>query len=253
MALIECKNCGSIISDAELSCPHCGYRLIEEKLEDYRDLLEQEELDSTYRAACPYFPDNLCIGQEIINFKLDSKLEGTPISSYGGLRDHRSIGFNNKPIRIFLHTHGISIHQGAFKHYYITNKQIIFIEHLSTTKFYNSYKKSVVQGAIGGAIAGPAGAILGVMLSDTERSKDLPLLRIRFWDAKKRLPIEIDVECSSDRYVVGKFISRREKEIARNIAENRQPDEEIYAWTGNLKIVLILATIIWGIYYITSH
>lgn len=96
MALINCPECESEISDKAKSCPRCGYPMNVEN--NGSKSLQQSSIQP------PELPTNLSIGKQITNWSMDAHMKGDWNESTIQLKNRKS-----DKVHVIRHLNGIRI------------------------------------------------------------------------------------------------------------------------------------------------
>lgn len=234
MALINCPECGKEISEKAASCPLCGYPMKQAVVSMDKDLYCPEcgkevndnstkcplcdsplqpvthKVDLSVKRApvCPGLPDNMSIGSQIINWKLDAALD-----CYYDWRMNDIREIPNGKAQCLLHRHGIRVTAG-FNLYDINNAQIISISTFSDIELRKEEKSIIGRAVIGGLLLGNVGAIIGGMtgLGTIEKMIQVYHMAINFWN-RYTLKAETMILSCDTPGTIELFLSRREKEL----------------------------------------
>ena len=238
MALIECPECGSSISDKAVSCPHCGFPLTKEV-----SSIQPEEVttadDGLEHLVCPDFPSDLNIGQQITNWKFDAAFKGIFDQSIN------TIPLTSGEVQVILHTHGIRIWVGL-QTFEIHNSQIINIQKTTSAQLAQMNKSVIGRAVVGDLIMGPLGAIIGGMsaLGAKQGVVVTQYVVINFWDVNSRTPQTLLITCNGDQSVDA-FINRQKEESQKNISENRVAEQEhLPVWLIVCIAIIIISLIV---------
>jgi len=229
MALIICPECKKGVSDKAITCPNCGYP-IETKL---------NVTDSLEILQFPSLPDNLSIGDQIVNWGGDSAFSG----EYQ--KDENVVeGIQTGKVKVVLHTHGIRL---ADRFYVplldIHNSQIISINRTSKVELLNTDKSVIGRAVVGGLILGPLGAVVGGMsgIGTKQKIKDKSFLVINYWDINTKSPQTLLV--GGRKIEIELFARRNAKENEINQTQNRQANSKSKGCLGVILIPLAFALV----------
>jgi hypothetical protein len=235
MTLIICSECGKEVSDRAISCPHCGVPICgvttDVKIDNGGGVLTFPEL-----------PQDLNIGQQIVNWSLDAAVKG-----FYDRTENTILTIPHGKINIALHAYGLQV-WGGLTFFSIHNSQIISLKTASRGEIVSAGKSVVGRAAIGGLILGPLGAIIGGMsgIGTKEQFVDKHYIIINYWDINTRSAQSLLI--SGDAAQISSFIQRHEKEKQIERSGNKEaPDTRDPMMAIVCIALLVIVAIIIGI------
>lgn len=240
MALVNCPECGSRISDKANTCPQCGCPISNQEMKEFA---LTNNASNTNMQVIPFpntFPSDLRIGQQITNWAFDAAIEG--------IYDQRVNTIHKLPsgkANILLHTHGVRVVVGL-EIYDIHFSQIINMQKTTSAEIAKTNRSVIGRAVVGGLIMGPLGAIVGGISGTT--SKDELMIKqfviINFWDIDTKSAQSLLIQCDNNQ-PIDAFISRQIKEAQTNLTENRIAEEEhTPVWMIICFLIIIVCVII---------
>ncbi|WIW96177.1 hypothetical protein [Altererythrobacter rubellus] len=209
MALIDCPECNSPISDQSETCIKCGFptreffqnNIKEKELNDYLETLNGDL--------------NFEIGSQVVNWGGDAAIKGEATFEYGELGQ-----VEPGKVEIIRHDKGIKIVNSAMsshKDYSISYRQMLDVCQIPAQELVREEKSVIGRGVVGGVLLGGAGAVVGALSGlDKDKLKKLTITEIYFYDPNRN---EI-------RIIV--FRSQRAPSLAffRKVDSERLPESE---------------------------
>ena len=228
MALINCPECMKDISDKASNCPQCGYPI--SKIDEIINIENNEEI-----LVFPDLPKELWLGKQLVNWG-DTCLDGSYDIEENIISEIPSGG-----VKIYMHTHGISI-----DYYNIHHSQIINLKSASTEELIQVNKSVIGRAVVGGLILGPLGAIIGGMsgIGNKDKSINKKYFIINFWDVKSKSAQTILINCKQNM-PIDLFIKRYEKEKALNL-DGRIAEAEDMSIFKMILMILFIILVLFG-------
>ncbi len=224
MALINCPECKTNLSDRATTCPSCGFPI--------REHIETEKKEEMK----PKLPDkllsvqNLDVGKKITNWLSDSVIVGN--LEYA---DNRELSTGKKYIQ--LCENGLQIPTGLFSKIKIHDLQIL---NVFCDEGYVFEQRGGMMGkvALGTAIAGEFGAVMGVLSSKELTKKNFDYFNLRYWNLQTKELQYLSVKCTKGH--CDRFINKLYKRLGvENLQNNEKKTNYILGTAFNLGVSAI--------------
>ena len=221
MSLVLCPECHHKISDQASSCPSCGFPL-SSKVIPHPDgtVTKPNELEKS--VTCPNFPADMDIGPWVV-----SRVDRNHINGYYN-RDENivSLGKSSRA-RVELTSKGIDIllnHESKLKLHKVQIISISYSDRGKITGSESDVRSQVLKNAIvGGALLGPAGAVVGGLLGANSKHKVAQqhgdrLLVINYWEISTKTIQTLLISGQSEEII--ELVKVYQDEVASGNTEN---------------------------------
>jgi len=202
MALINCPECNTEISDKAKNCIKCGYPIS-------GNIAMQALIQKKQDLKFPVLPSDLDIGKQITNWGGNAYFKGEVKQSENVLE------VEDRSVNIAMHHNGVLITYGLLTPLLeLHNKQIISFKKASNEELSSTDKSVVGRAVLGGLILGPLGAVVGGMSGvNKSKLKDIQYLIINYWDLESKSPSSVLIRGSKTDVTL--FIDKWQKQIEK--------------------------------------
>jgi hypothetical protein len=179
MAMIECPECNSSVSDQANACIRCGFPL-------EKHLGERHEIDAAekFAASLGNAPD-FAIGKQVVNWGGNASIMVEADFQFGEMGS-----LEPGKVQILRHRSGIKLVNSLWKipaGYDISFLQIAEIKQMPAEEVVREERSVIGRGIVGGVLLGGSAAVVGALSGlDKSKLKKLTVTELYFFDPEAR-------------------------------------------------------------------
>ena len=221
MSLILCPECHHKISDQASSCPSCGFPLLPDE-KPHPDGTVNKPNDVGKSVTCPDFPSDMDNGVHV-----PSSVGRNHIKGYYNHGDNIVSLGESCSAWVYLRSKGIEIASNYETKLNLHKAQIISLSYSNRNDISGNdsdVRSQVLKNAIvGGALLGPAGAVVGGLLGASSKHKVAQkqgdgYLVINYWDVNTKTVQTLLISGQSEEII--EFVKVYQDEVASGNTEN---------------------------------